>query len=187
MKYVLAVLLTIQMTCVCAQQYMGHTVTYMSFPIAGGKAVSLPVTDAGPIPAENDKIKIEVAGFNVGPLKSESKIPALIWIFGFTSKMNQKIEKVKIDEVFSRDSATTVLVDEAPKLKDATWSASKESVELAPATFPWLYTSEATIFVFKFSISIEGSAEVVLFQPVWFPEKAKKLFIELADEIRKKT
>ena len=56
MKYILAVLLTIHMACACAQQYMGHTVTNMPFPIARGKTVSLPVTDAGPIPAENEKI-----------------------------------------------------------------------------------------------------------------------------------
>jgi len=173
-----------QITGVFAQEYMGHKVINMPFPLAGGEIVSLPVTDAGTIPAENEKIKIEVAGYNVGPIPGQEKVPGLFWIFGFTSKLNQKIESVIVQEVFSTDKAISVVDDEAPSMKGVTWSTHTGYAEVSASGIPWLYSNKPTFFVYKFSIKIDGE-KVVLYQPVYFSNRAKQLFVDHADKLRK--
>lgn len=163
---------------------MGYKVTSMSFPLADGVTVLLPVTDAGPIPAENEKIKIEVAGYNVGPIPGQEKVPGLFWIFGFTSKLNQTIESVEVEEVFANDKAILVVDDQTPSLKGVTWSTHTGYTEVSPHGVPWLYTSKPTVFVYKFSIKIDGE-QIVLYQPIYFSSRAKQLFVDLAGKVRK--
>ncbi len=103
------------------QTYMGMKVVDTPFSIANGQVLMLPSTDRGAIPAENDKIKIEVAGFSVHD-DAEKKESSLIWIFGFTSKIDQKIEKVKIEEIATGSAVAPMVQDDAPRLKGQTWS-----------------------------------------------------------------
>lgn len=184
-KHVLAIPLILFVGSAFSQTYMGQKVVNMPFPIAGGKILMLPVTDGGPIPAQNDKIKIQVAGFHVGPRKDNKKIPELTWVFGFTSKNDQKIKKVSIEEIASDDPTIQPIHDDTPQLKDNDWSASTESIEVNSRTLPWLYSSKPSIFVFKFAIAMEGEPEIVLYQPTWFPAKVKALFIADGDDIRR--
>ncbi len=48
-------------------------------------------------------------------------------------------------------------------------------------TNPWLYSEDATVFVFKFTIAIQGQPEQIMYQPTQFPAKAKALLIGGAD------
>lgn len=167
--------------------YMGYEVREMQFPVAGGEVVSLPVTDAGPIPAENRAFKIEVAGFNIQPALFEPKRATLVWQFSLTAKSGTALERVVVEEVFPGDVAKVLVDDQTPSLVHATrepgpgdradrWLGSTAGVEPTSASTPWLFTQEASIFVFRFRIHPAGRAPVVLYQPAWFPPPSKEAF-----------
>src|SRR4051812_31576743 len=64
------------------REFMGHKVIDAPFVVAGGKTVVLPITDAGPIPAEDRKAKIEAAGFIITRSSDDPKLALIIWTFG---------------------------------------------------------------------------------------------------------
>ncbi len=167
--------------------YMGYAVREMQFPIAGGEVVSLPVTDAGPIPAENRAFKIEVAGFSITPALFEPKRATLTWQFSLTAKSGKALDRVVVEEVFPSDTAQVLVDDRTPALKHTArepgpgdradrWLGVTAGVEPTSASTPWLFTEKASIFVFRFRIHPAGGAPVVLYQPAWFSSPAKEAF-----------
>jgi len=64
-----------------SRTYMGHKVIESPFELSGGEVVKLPITDDGPIPAETDSYKVEVAGFSVGKSETQSHTAELTWGF----------------------------------------------------------------------------------------------------------
>jgi hypothetical protein len=152
--------------------YMGHRVVDMNFPIAGGETVSLPVTDAGPIPAESPAFKIEIAGVSIdGP-----KQATLAWKFALTSKTSKTLEHVLVEEVHPSEVAKVLVDDPSPSLKDKIWSSTTAGIEPNPSTTAWLFTEVASVFVFRFTITPAGSPPVVLYQPAWFSPPSKEAF-----------
>lgn len=154
---------------------MGQPVVDMQFPIAGGKTVSLPVTDAGPVPAEDGAFKIEAAGFYLNPSPADSKRALLGWHFGLTSKASETLRRVVVEEVFPSDVAKVLIDDPSPSLSARMWSGDTVGVEPSPDSTPWLFTEDASVFVFRFTItSSGGQSPVVLYQPAWFSRPAKE-------------
>jgi hypothetical protein len=165
--------------------YMGQRVFDMSFAIAGGKTVSLPVTDAGPIPAENRTVKIESAGIAIRPAvlgsSSTSFDPPhgealLSWGFMFTLKTSKTLERVAVEEVFPSDVARVLVNDQSPSLRGKVWSGGTVGVAPDPASALWLFTDEPSVFVFRFTIEVAGKTPVVLYQPAWFSQASKEMF-----------
>jgi hypothetical protein len=152
----------------------GQKIANMPFPIAGGQTVLLPVSDGGPIPAENDEVKIEVAGFVIGPSPTDPKVPLLTWKFAFTPKKGQTIEQVVVEEVAAADAAQLLVSDEIPRLDEGFWRGTSRPFMADPESQRWLYSNSPSVFVFKFSIAFEGVPVQVLYQPSWFPAQAKK-------------
>jgi hypothetical protein len=156
---------------------MGQKVIDIQFPIAGGKMVSLPVTDGGPIPTEESAFKIEVAGFSIQPSLFDPKHVVLAWKFGLTSKTSKKLERVLVEEVFPSDVAKTLVDDHSPSLSGKMWSGSNTGVEPNPTSTPWLFTEGASVFIFRFTITPAGGVNpVVLYQPAWFSRPVKGQF-----------
>jgi hypothetical protein len=147
------------------------------FHIAGGRVLQLPVTDGGPIPAEKNGIKIQVAGFVIGPSASNPAVPALTWRFAFSAKTDQQLEQVVVEEVGTSDSAKLMLSDNQPQLEKGSWVGGSETIKADPSTTPWLYSNAPSIFVFKFSIKAQGMPVQILYQPSWFSAQAKKAMI----------
>jgi hypothetical protein len=164
--------------------YMGQKVVEMPFPIAGGQTIKLRAIDSGPIPAENDQFKIEVAGFNIGPLKDQPKTPGLTWMFALTSKNGGPLRSVQIEEVSPSDPPISLLRDSTPKLKSNGWSGSAPTTAVSKEAIPWLFTSKTSIFIFKFTIQPENGTEQVLYQAAWFPPATKAYFVQHAAKIQ---
>ena len=72
----------------------------MPFKIAGGKTINVKISDQGAVSAENEKIKITATAVLVGPSRESKAMPALIWSFGLTSKTNDEISKITVENVF---------------------------------------------------------------------------------------
>jgi hypothetical protein len=175
MKRVLLLIVVFLLSgCASSPASAPQHIVEMPFPIAGGQILRLPVADGGPVPAENDRIKIQVAGFIIGPSTSNPAIPSLSWTFGFKTKTDQKIEQVMVEEVGASDSAKLMLVDDSPNLKQGAWAGKSEATKADKRSAPWLYSSKPSIFVFKFSIKMQGMPVQILYQPSWFPAAVKQ-------------
>src|SRR5688572_23781460 len=87
---------------VSAREFMGMEVVDMPFAVAGGEVLMLPATDGGPIPAEDDRFRVEVAGFN---LTRTGTGPALAWGFTITAKQPVELESVEVVELAPSDPA----------------------------------------------------------------------------------
>jgi hypothetical protein len=177
MKRILALFMVVIAAGVFAETYNGLKVFNMSFQIAGGETLKLPATDGGPLPAQNDNIKIDAAGFIVSPSKANPELLAVTWVFAFISKKDQKIERVTVEEVVPSKTAILVFEDEAPKLEGKRWSGHVHPIDATPESLPWLYSNEPSIFVFRFSVFAQGEPVQIFYQPAWFPTQMKAAMI----------
>ena len=153
----------------------------MPFVIAGGKIVSLPATDAGPIPAENDYCKIEAAGIGMGHDHRDPKRILMFWGFSVRMKSSEAPERITIEEVAPSDVEKLVLDDMKPILHDSVWSTRTSPIEPNAQATPWVYSDKATIFVFRFTIKPIGKAPIVMYQPAWFPVSSKQALVHHAE------
>ena len=175
MRKIAIVLLLAMAGCESPRTHMGQRVIDAPFPIAGGQTLMLPVTAGGTVPAENDKVKIQVAGFVTGPSKSIPQGRTLTWIFSFTLKTSQPVEQVTVEEVAPGDPAVLMVRDEAPKLDRNDWSGRTAAIEMSPQALPWLYSPSTSVFVYKFTIKIQGELAQVLYQPTGYSAAAKQM------------
>jgi len=162
---------------------MGYQVVDKEFPIAGGKTVSLPVTQDGPIPAENQDFKIDVAGFSVQPSILNPKQAALTWHFALTAKTAKTLDRVLVEEVYPDAVATTMVDDHSPSLKEKAWFSNLAGVQANPIFVEWLFSERDSVFVFRFTITPAGSPPVVLYQPAWFSRPVKEQFRQVVKQI----
>jgi len=176
-KTLLLVIVSVVLLSAASERtYMGYQVVDKEFPIAGGKTVSLPVTQAGPVPAENRDFKIEVAWVSVQPALFNSRQAALAWGFSLTSKASRALERVVVEEVYPSAVASIVVDDRSPSLKEKVWFGSSVSVDATSASVPWLFSEKDSVFVFRITITPAGSPPVVLYQPAWISLPAKQQF-----------
>lgn len=167
--------------CAQKQKYMGHEVIDQKFVIAGGKEITTKVTRSGPIPAQNDLFKIEVAGFSVGPSKEEPGKSAITWGFAFTAKTGAEVEKVEVELVYPGEESKRFVLDTAPQLSNRVWRGNTDGTVINSNTTPWLYESGTSTFLFKFTIH-SNSQVSELYQPSSFPEQSKVIFRKMAEK-----
>jgi hypothetical protein len=156
--------------------YMGHQVVDKEFPIDGGKTKWLPVTEAGPIPAETQAFKVEVAGISLQRSILSPRQAALAWQFALTVKTSNTLEHVVVEEVYPSSVARVVVDDHSPSFREGrTWSGSSPSIEPSPNSTAWLFNDNDSVFVFRFTITPAGGPDVVLYQPSWISRPTKEL------------
>src|SRR5689334_6598337 len=115
LRTIVIVVLSFMSAIALGREFMGHKVIDAPFVVAGGKTVVLPVTDAGPIPAEDRKAKIETAGFIITRSKEDPKLALIVWTFGLTNKSIKTIESISVSEVAPSDVEKLLVSDAAPK------------------------------------------------------------------------
>lgn len=162
-----------------SETYLGQQVIEVAFKVDGDKTINLPMTRAGAIPIENDNYKIEGAGFNVSLNKATPEESKLNWAFSFLSKKSTKLEFVSVEQVGSEGELDALVKDEAPVLKNANWVGHAPPKTVAKNSSPWLYTSEDTTLIFKFTIKTEGNDPIIMYQPSTFPSKTKAMYLKV--------
>ena len=148
----------------------------LPFKIAGVGWMDLRVSTAGALPAEDRKVRIEVAGILVSPSKEEPKRANLLWTFGFTNKGMKAVESVRVEEVSPTEVAITRVDDASPEFKDGYWIGNSVPTEATRDTQPWLYAEGPSNFVFRFSVKEPGKEPRVLYQVAAFSQEAKEYF-----------
>lgn len=165
------------------REFMGYKVIDAPFAIAGGKTVVLPITDAGPIPAEDRRAKIEVAGFMIMPSEGDPQLAMLVWTFGLTNKAVKNVESITVAEVAPADAEMTLVNDIAPKFEKRYWIGRTTPVAATRESAPWLFADGASTFVFRFTISEHGKDARTYFQPASFSSEAKAHFRQMIERI----
>ncbi|MCA2997245.1 MAG: hypothetical protein ING75_01455 [Rhodocyclaceae bacterium] len=156
--------------------HQGQPIILFPYRLAGGEVKHLPVTDGGPLPAEDDSIKIQVSGL-IGSRASEGqRAPQLAWVFGFTANMPLEIARVKIEQVFPSEVAISVVdhVEEAPLKKVRDWSKRAAAGDMTAEANPWFFKAQGSVFVFRFTIIPQSGKPIVLLQPTWISAPAKE-------------
>jgi hypothetical protein len=150
--------------------------------VAEGKTISAVVDDQGPFPAEDARVKIEVAGILV-MLEKERKEPQLVWNFSFRSKVNQSISGVKVDDV-TKDPVASLVTDGHPVLKESVWRGTAPPIAINKQMTPWLYDSKPEIRVFRFTVRYQDESEIILHQLAFYPVSAKETVRTHAEKLR---
>jgi len=154
------------------------------FKIAGGKTISVKVSDRGALAAENDKIKITAASVLIGPSRQNSKAPALIWSFGFKSKTNDAIAKITVENVFPSDPAVLLIKDDHPKLKNGSWIGQIENGDPTGSSNAWLESKKYSAFIFRFTVFYKNGTQSALDQLALFSEDDKQFFLRNAQQLK---
>ena len=180
MTYRIATLLMFFLLSACATgpTYLGHAVSKVPFKVDGGKTINLPVTSAGPLPAENENYKIEGAGFNASLKKESPSESKLTWAFSFVSKKASELDSVVIEQVTKSGGLKLLVKDNAPALKNKNWVGWSSSESMTKDLLPWLYSSSDSTFVFKFTIKANDGSSVVMYQPSIISRRHKSMYLQ---------
>ena len=181
MKYRFAALLASLLLSACATgpTYLGHAVSEVPFKVDGGKTVSLPVTSAGALPAENEDYKIEGAGFNASLKNGNPSESKLTWAFSFVSKKSAELDSVVVAQVTDSGGLELVVKDNSPALKNKNWVGWSAPTSMTKDLSPWLYSSSDSTFVFKFTINTKDGSSVVMYQPSIITRRAKSMYLQV--------
>jgi len=172
MKVLRMIVLMIVVLPLCAFAEQPRT---LQLRIAGGETVTLPVTDGGPLPAENKAFKIEAAGPAVQPSDTDPDKPMVKWGFMLTVKSAQTLERVVVEQVYPNESVEGLIDDQAPALRGRHWSGSSSGVGPDSNSLSWLFSDRTTLFVFRFRISAVNQPSAVLYQATAFSAPAKEV------------
>ena len=165
------------------REFRGHQVIDTPFEIAGGKTVVLPITDAGAIPAEDRKARIEVAGFVIARSKDDPRLAMIVWSFGLTNKPLKNVESIEVAEVAPAKAVVTLVHDTAPTFEKKYWKAGTVPSSATRESVPWLFSEGTSTFVFRFTINERGKDSRVYFQPASFSSEAKAHFRKMIERI----
>lgn len=160
------------------------TVHEVPFKIAGGKTITVKITDQGALPAEDEKIRITAAAVIVGPSKEDKTAPALIWSFGLNAKTNDEISKITVESVFPSDSAVLLHTDSQPKLRNGDWIGQIENGDPNGSNNRWLKSKKLSAFVYKFTVYFKDGSETALYQLSAFSEADKEFFLQHAEQLK---
>ncbi len=151
--------------------------------IAGGQKITANIGRGGPVPAEDLRIKIEVAGILVGPSRTNSREPELVWNFSFRSKTNHNVLAVIVEDV-TFDPIKTLVGDLEPVVRDNVWRGFAEPISVTKEALPWLYDDRATMKIFRFTVRYDDDQRSVLHQLAMYQAGAKEQLRERAAMIR---
>jgi hypothetical protein len=151
--------------------------------IAGGQKITANISRGGPVAAEDLRIKIEVAGIIVGPSRTNSREPELIWNFSFRNKTNHNVLAVIVDDV-TFDPVKTLVGDLEPVSRNNVWRGFAEPIVVTKEALPWLYDERATMRVFRFTVRYDDDQRSVLYQLAMYQPLAKEQLRERAALVR---
>ena len=134
-----------------------------TYQIAGGKTIRLPVYAGGARSSETARIKIDVTGFMIDGDKAE-----LTYVFGFTSKTNQALRAVTVEDVTGATAVT--LVDDPNLTFDTTgyWKGESTPRRAGDSSLDWLSVPGDTEKIFRFKITFaDGAVEEIYQASIW--------------------
>lgn len=144
--------------------------------LGDGSEISHAWDEAGPLPASNDWVKVEVAGY----LLSEDKVgEGFSWTWTFTLDMNNPgVNLIVISDVSDANVVRLVEADEGV-FHSGKWLAQSASMPVSGFHQPWLFKDGDTVRVMRFSLADIHGETRILYQPVLFSHASKKSLLAI--------
>jgi hypothetical protein len=146
----------------------GQKVMYLKLKIASGEVVTLPMPESGPIPAEKNGLKIEVAGFLVKQNESNKRLADFIWQFALSKQDAINVSEITIEELYPSDDVKLLVNVKNPKFINSIFLINLDPIEASQYNTPWLYSNTGSLYLFRFTVISNNNEETVLLQPAWF-------------------
>lgn len=170
--------------CSATERYKGLLVYEKEFRVSGGRSVKVPVTDLGPVPAENSEFRVENANLIIGSQDKTPDIPEIFWIFEVVIKKNISLKKVVIKRVGPPDNEIQMINDENPQIKAVKWVGIGARTFIDDKDNEWVLQKEQSIFIFEFKLIYNLNEESILYQTVLIPEEAKTKYRKVINKIQ---
>lgn len=147
--------------------------------LGDGSTITHPWDEAGPLPAANDWVKVEVAGYL---LAENRERPGHNWTWTFTlALLAPDISLVVVSDV--TDATATRLVGPGQGIfNNGKWLAQSDELPVSGFHLPWLYRDGDSVRILRFSIANKDGQTRILFQPVLFTHEGKKSLLSIARE-----
>lgn len=163
-----------------ASAHGADEVQYATFKIAGGESITVPITDAGALPAENEHAQVTSAGLLIEEARKPAAGAVLLWHFEIAMKApSKKLASVRVEEVWPSRTAVTLVDDTRPRIEDGSWSAISAGTPADAPPAAWLQSDEPSIFIFRMTVTPKAGEPYVLHQLAWFPRSQKKQFRQM--------
>lgn len=145
--------------------------------LGDGSEISHAWDEAGPLPAENDWVKVEVAGY----LLSEDKAgDGFSWTWTFTLDMNNPgVNLVAISDV-SDATASRLVAPGDGVFSKGKWLAQSAARPVSGFHLPWLYKDGDSVRIMRFSLADIHGETRILYQPIFFSHSSKKSLLSIA-------
>lgn len=147
--------------------------------LGDGNTITHPWDDAGPLPAANDWVKVEVAGYLLAENRDS---PGYNWTWTFTlGLLARDINLVVVSDV--TDASAVRLVGPGRGIfNNGKWLAQSEEVPVSGFHLPWLYRDGESVRILRFSIANENGETRILYQPVLFTHEGKKSLLSIVHD-----
>lgn len=143
----------------------------VSLPIAGGETIEIEVLDGVPLPAQDERARIEVAGWT--RVKGEFGEVLIADSVAVSFQGNAIPTWIRVEDVTS-DPVILVLDDSNPTVEDGVWRAAARRTQVEEAAELSRPGDEASVF--RFTIGFEDGARTILYQARILSAAAKQLF-----------
>ncbi len=169
-------LLTFLAACI-GSEAPGSGVESRILTLGDGTDIAHPWDEAGPLPASNDWVNVEVAGYM---LAEHGQGDGFTWTWTFTLAVtNPDVDMVVVSDVSDADALRLVTPDDGIFNKGK-WLAQSDSMPVSGFHLPWLFKDGESIRILRFSIADRQGQTRILYQPVLFTHEGKKSLIAIA-------
>ncbi|NNF52140.1 MAG: hypothetical protein HKN59_06850 [Gammaproteobacteria bacterium] len=145
--------------------------------LGDGSEITHPWDEAGPLPASNDWVSVEVAGYL---LSENTDGEGFSWTWTFTLGLkNPDIELVAVSDVSDIVAARLVAPGQGV-FNDGKWLAQSRSIPVSGFHLPWLFQDGENVRILRFSIAARQGETRILYQPVVFTHAGKKSLLSIA-------
>lgn len=145
--------------------------------LGDGLQIEHPWDESGPLPASNDWVNVEVAGYL---LSEDRKGDGFSWTWTFTLGLkNPTIELVAVSDVTDSNVLRLVAPEDGVFSEDK-WLAQSDSIVVSGFHLPWLFKDGDSVRVLRFSIADKRGETRILYQPVLFTHAGKKSLLAIA-------
>ena len=145
--------------------------------LGNGGQITHPWDEAGPLPASNDWVNVEVAGY----LLSENREgEGFSWTWTFTLGLkNPDVDMVAVSDVSDSNTVRLVAPD-GGVFNNGKWLAQSEDMPVSGFHLPWLFRDGESVRVLRFSIADKNGETRILYQPVLFTHAGKQSLLSIA-------
>lgn len=153
-----------------------------SIVIKGGQVIKLPFDEQGLFQTETSEVTVLPPILDLKIDKEDPESEDLAFLFVLRAKSKAKIEKFSIEEVSTENSLEPLMHVASSPDSYGKYHVNSPYVKVDAKEFPWLYTGKASIFLFKFTVSVEGRPDAILYQSLEVSLGNKNKIIERADK-----